>query len=185
MRVRQEITLADALSAETGWLIEHARELPLRVARFCSQQYPDARVRRACLQAIGVVFKDDSSFCNVGFTVIPNKPSDVHVRIGSHVSIAPNVTCVCESSANNGVEINTHLYVAEHLTRQADIVICDEAWIGANAVLLPGVTVGCCCVIGAGSVLTRNADDYGIYAGVPAKKIGDVRCLERGFDVVE
>lgn len=105
--------------------------------------------------------------------------------IGKHVSIAPNVTCICESSANNGIEINTYLYVTERLTRQADIVIRDEAWVGANAVLLPGVTVGRCCVIGAGSVLTHDADDYGIYAGVPAKKIGDVRCRERGFDVDE
>lgn len=175
------MTLADALAADPFVLVEQAGELPLPVARFCASQYPDARVRRACLRALGVVFADDSSFCNTGFTVTPNKPSDVHVHIGRNVSIAPNVTCVCDSCANNGVEINGYGYVSERLTRHVDIVVCDEAWIGAGAVLLPGVTVGRCCVIGAGAVLVCDAEDYGIYAGVPAKKIGDVRCWEEGF----
>lgn len=175
MAASSKLTLADALAADPSWLVAHASELLLPVVRFCSQHYPDARVRRECLKAIGVVFADESSFCNVGFTVIPNKPSDVHVRIGRNVSIAPNVTCVCSSSANNGEEINSYRYVSECLTRRADIVIQDEAWIGAGAIILPGITVGRCAVVGAGCVLTRDADPYGIYAGAPGKKIGDVR----------
>ena len=168
-------SLAEVLAYSPDELIDRAAKLPLSAQRFCASFYPDAHVRRACLKQIGVVFTDDTSFCNVGFAVTPNRPSDVHVRIGRHVSIAPNVTCICDSCANNGTEINSYQYVAEHLTKRADIVISDEAWIGAGAILLPGVTVGRCAVIGAGCVLTRDADDYGIYAGVPGRKIGDLR----------
>lgn len=174
-------TLVDAFNCAADELVERASELPLASQRFLATHYPDARVRRACLRQLGVIFSDDSSFCNAGFTVTPNRPSDVHVYIGRNVSIAPNVTCICDSCANNGVTINVFKYVAERLTKHADIVISDEAWIGANVTILPGVTVGRCAVIGAGCILTHDADDYGIYAGVPGRKIGDVRQLEDGF----
>lgn len=168
--------------AERERLLNTVDGMPLAYRKFLASYYPNAHVRRAYLQSIGVVFADDTSFANLGFTVVPNSPSDVHVRIGKHVSIAANVTCVCDSCANNGEEINGYRYVSERLTRKADIVIDDDAWIGAAATILPGVTVGRCAVIGAGCVMTKDAEPYGIYAGVPGRKIGDVRRWEDGFD---
>lgn len=163
---------------EARWLEAHAEDIPLPLQRFCAMHYPNAYVRRACLRAIGVEFADDSSFVNAGFTVVPNAPSDVHVRIGRNVSIAPNVTCICDSSANNGRELNAYEYVREQLTRKAHIIIDDESWIGANVTILPGVTISRFCVVGAGAVVTKSTEEFGIYAGVPAAKIGDVRCWE-------
>lgn len=156
-------------------LVKTVEELPLSARKFMASFYPDAFVRRECLKSLGVIFDDDTSFCNLGFIPIPNSPSDVHVRIGKHVSIAPNVICVADSCANNGDEINTYRYVTERITKKADVVIEDEAWIGAGVVILPGVTVGYCAMIGAGCVMTKDAEPYGIYAGVPGRKIGDVR----------
>lgn len=174
--------LGAVLDLEKDDLIAALPDLPLGHRRFIAQWYPEAHIRRAALKTLGVAFANDTSFVNLGFTVIPNSPQDVHVYIGRNVSVAPGVTCVCDSSANNGSEINTYRYVSERLTKRADIVICDEAWIGANSVILPGVTVGRCAVVGAGCVLTRDADDYGIYAGVPGRKIGDVRKWEDSFN---
>lgn len=175
-------SLGETLSLTRDELLEGMASLPQAHRIFLASHYPDAHVRRAALRSIGVVFEDGSSFVNEGFHLTPNKPSDVHVRIGRNVSIAPNVTCICDSCANNGAEINSYRYVTEKLTRRADIVISDEAWIGAGAVLLPGVTVGRCAVVGAGCVLTRDAEDYGIYVGVPGRKVGDVRQWEEGYD---
>ena len=44
---------------------------------------------------------------------------------------------------------------------------------------MPGVTIGKCTVIGAGSVVSKNLDAFSVYAGVPAKKIRDIRTGER------
>ena len=101
------------------------------------------------------------------------------MHIGNHVSIAANVTFVPMASANNGQEINTYPYVRDHLTKAADIVVEDEVWIGADVTILPGVHIGRCAVIGAGSVVTGNVEAYHIYAGVPARKIRDIRTGER------
>ena len=48
------------------------------------------------------------------------------------------------------------------------IIIEDKCWIGANAVILPGVTIGSHCVVAAGAVVTKDIPDNSIAIGVPA-----------------
>jgi acetyltransferase-like isoleucine patch superfamily enzyme len=52
------------------------------------------------------------------------------------------------------------------------IRIDDGAWIGAGAIVLSGVTIGKCAVVGAGSVVTKDVPPYTIVAGNPARVIG-------------
>jgi acetyltransferase-like isoleucine patch superfamily enzyme len=49
------------------------------------------------------------------------------------------------------------------------VVIGDDVWIGANAVILPGVTIGRHCVVAAGAVVTKDVPDNTVVGGVPAK----------------
>ena len=51
----------------------------------------------------------------------------------------------------------------------APVSIGDDVWIGANAVILPGVTIGEGAVIGAGAVVSRDVPPYAIACGVPAR----------------
>jgi len=53
----------------------------------------------------------------------------------------------------------------------ASVRIGDDAWIGANCIVLPGVTIGKGAVVAAGSVVTKDVIEYSIVAGVPAKLI--------------
>ncbi|MDQ2777578.1 MAG: WcaF family extracellular polysaccharide biosynthesis acetyltransferase [Acidobacteriota bacterium] len=52
--------------------------------------------------------------------------------------------------------------------RPASIVLRDGAWVGAGALIAPGVVLGECAVAAAGSVVTENIPDFKIYAGNPA-----------------
>jgi len=47
-----------------------------------------------------------------------------------------------------------------------------DVWIGANAVILGGVTIGDGCVVGAGAVVTKNIPPYNVAKGIPAKAAG-------------
>ncbi|MBL8132609.1 MAG: acyltransferase [Anaerolineae bacterium] len=61
----------------------------------------------------------------------------------------------------------------------APIRICDKAWIGFNAIILKGVTIGEGAVVGAGSVVTKDVPAWTIVAGNPARVIREVAEDER------
>ena len=50
-------------------------------------------------------------------------------------------------------------------------MIEDDVWIGANCTILDGVRIAKGCIIGAGSVVSKSTEPFGIYAGVPARLI--------------
>ena len=112
----------------------------------------------------------EGTYGNLGFRIVSDDYR-TRVLIGKHVSIAPNVVLIACSSANNGKKINEIPYVKEYLWKEDRIVIADDVWIGASVTILPGVSVGECSVIGAGSVVTKNVEPYTIVAGNPAKVI--------------
>lgn len=51
------------------------------------------------------------------------------------------------------------------------IVIGEDCWIGSNVTILGGVKIGNGCVIGAGSIVTKNIPDYSVAVGNPARVI--------------
>lgn len=84
-----------------------------------------------------------------------------YVRIASHVVIVPS----------NHIYDNIELPIVKQGSTQLGINIEDDVWIGTGARILDGVTIGKGCVIGAGSVVTKSTEPYGVYVGIPARKI--------------
>lgn len=146
--------------------------MPMRMVKFISFFYTDARIRKLYLQRLGVKM-GTNTYSNIGFRVVSDDYK-TRVIIGNNVSIAPNVLVISTSSANNGNKINQLTYVREHLTKASEIIVDDEVWIGANVTILPGVHIGECAIIGAGSVVTKDVDPYTIVAGNPARPIRKV-----------
>ncbi|WP_295020690.1 DapH/DapD/GlmU-related protein [Sulfurimonas sp.] len=77
-----------------------------------------------------------------------------------------------------------HIYVSNHKFDDTSISILKQGhsapksvtlkygcWIGANTIILPGVTIGQNSVVGAGSVVTKSIPENAVYAGNPAKII--------------
>lgn len=55
---------------------------------------------------------------------------------------------------------------------EAAITLEEDVWLGVNVVVLKGVTIGRGAVVGAGAVVTKSVPAYEIWAGIPARKIG-------------
>ena len=51
------------------------------------------------------------------------------------------------------------------------VIVGDHTWIGANVIILQGVTIGAHSIIAAGAVVTKNVPNFEVWGGVPAKKI--------------
>lgn len=93
------------------------------------------------------------------------------IRIGSYVMFGPNVTVSGGDHDISRTDLPMYLITEKNPECDADVVIENDVWIGANSIILKGVTVGHGAVIAAGSIVTKNVDPYCIYAGIPAKKI--------------
>lgn len=141
--------------------------MPKRFVKLIAYHYTDARVRKKYLSILGVEM-GKNTFTNLGFRIVSDDYKK-RIFIGDNVSIAPGVTMIVMSSANNGILINQFPYVRDRLTKQGDIVIGNDVWIGANVTILPGIHIGTCSVIGAGSIVTKDVEPYTIVAGNPIK----------------
>lgn len=86
------------------------------------------------------------------------------LRMGNRVTLAHGVMIFTDSGPN------TSPYLQEHFPiTAARVTIGDDVWIGAGAMIMPGVTIGSRCVIGAGSVVKDDVPGGTVVAGIPAK----------------
>lgn len=90
------------------------------------------------------------------------------VEIGENVFIAPGVVI---SAATHPLDAQRR--VSRHF-QSHPIIIKDRAWIGANATILTGVTIGENAVVAAGAVVTKDVPDNCLVGGVPAKIIKEI-----------
>lgn len=89
------------------------------------------------------------------------------VSIGNDVILAQNIVM---SGLNHSYE-DIYLPISRQNVTTAPITIEDECWVGANAVITAGVTIGKHSVIAAGSVVTKDVPPYSVAAGNPARVI--------------
>ena len=92
------------------------------------------------------------------------------VEIGSHVNLAQGITV---TALNHNFD-DTQKRIDEQGVSTNPVTIEDDVWVGANAVILPGVTIGNHCVVAAGAVVTKDVPPHSLVAGVPAKVIKQI-----------
>lgn len=90
-----------------------------------------------------------------------------HVKIGSHVMIAAK-TSINTVSHNHSI---VGIPMCQQGINTAPVVIEDNVWIGLNATILQGITIGKGSIIGAGAVVTKDIPPYSIAVGTPARVI--------------
>lgn len=70
-----------------------------------------------------------------------------------------------------GTHWNNAIYEDSPIRNNRSVIIGNDVWIGANVVILPGVSIGDGAVLAAGAVVTKDVEEYAIVGGVPAKLI--------------
>ncbi|MGL2988127.1 acyltransferase [Flavobacterium sp. RSSA_27] len=120
-----------------------------------------------------------------------------NIEIGHRVVIRPGVMLFGESEIlktsiiiedNVMMGCGVHIYINNHKFDRFDIPLIDQGyypdemvilkkgcWIGANAIILPGVTIGRNSVVGAGSIVTKSVPEGVVVAGNPARIIKEIK----------
>ncbi len=89
------------------------------------------------------------------------------LSIGNDVMMGPGVSIFTQNHETENIHKPMRLQTAP----KEKVTIGSDCWIGANAVILPGVTIGNGVIVGAGAVVTRDVPDLAVVGGVPAKII--------------
>ena len=120
---------------------------------------PPLRANWGCHTHLG-----DNVYANFNLTLV----DDTHIYIGDHVMIGPNVTI---ATAGHPIDPDLRRDVAQF---NIPVHIGNNVWIGANSVVLPGVTIGANSVIGAGSVVTKDIPANVVAVGNPCRVLREV-----------
>ena len=113
-------------------------------------------------RSMGVKIGEDCSF--VGKVDFSSEP--YLIKIGDHVRISYDVCFVTHDGGTHVLRKNE-----PDICIYGPIIIGDWVFIGARSIILPNVKIGSNCIIGGGSVVTKDVPDNEVWAGVPAKKI--------------
>lgn len=130
-----------------------------------------------CLVEDLVSFKFDGIW-KPGPSIVINDRTFIGAQCEFNVrqSVVIGVDCLIASGCkfidhDHGISLD--LPMNQQLGAEAPIVIENDVWIGANVIVLKGVTIETGSVIAAGSVVTKRVPPFEIWGGIPAKKIKD------------
>lgn len=90
------------------------------------------------------------------------------VTIGNDVMMGPEVVVYTSGHKTDRIDIPMRLQGG---TEVKPVTIGNDVWIGRRVIIMPGVSIGNGCIIGAGAVVTHNVPNYCVAAGVPAKNV--------------
>lgn len=123
---------------------------------------------------VGAVYVGNNSRIGIGNVIIGP------VTIGNNVILAQNI--VMSGLNHNYTNVDIPIYLQGETV--ATITIEDDCWIGANAVITAGVTIGKHSVVGGGAVVTKDIPPYSIAIGNPAKVIKQYNSSTKNWEKV-
>ena len=183
--IRSFIRLLDGILCKL-WLLRFTLGYKMWGADYRVRQISRApsRYLTVILQRLGakidgtITLKTGLTFDNIesGLTKL-QIARNAYIGPGVFIDLAAPVSIDTEAVLAPQAMLLTHGGVGKRLLAElverseGPITLKKGCWIGARAIILPGVTVGICAIVGAGAVVTDDVPDYTIVAGVPAREI--------------
>lgn len=146
--------------------------------------YPLAKMIRACNAKIDDYTRIlDNAFIDAGKSLEIGKHSMItwfvlieggaNTKIGDRVFIGPGTKILTSTYSIDGFYSAEFVPDECHEISYGDITIKNDAYIGAECVVMPGVTIGEGAVAGANCLVNKDLEPWGIYVGSPCRKIGE------------
>lgn len=128
------------------------------------------------LRQIGIGIGVDVTI-NDGFSLACDIGFEKNLVIEDRVAFGPNVILVLTSHPNHSKLRNLKDKLS-FIEVYGNIIIKHDSWVGAGAIILPGVTINEYSIVGAGAVVTKDVPAYSVVAGVPAKIVRKIEITD-------
>jgi acetyltransferase-like isoleucine patch superfamily enzyme len=135
-----------------------------KLFKLLAKHLPGAELRAGIFRACGFKIGSDTYVAEDMIVAEILEDKSEKLVIGNRVAIGPRVTFVTSSDPNR-----SRIGPAPVVPIRGKIVIEDDAWIGAGAIILPNVRIGEGAIVGAGAVVTEDVPPRAVVAGIPAK----------------
>lgn len=164
-------------------LIAERLECKKKCRRYNNLEPDDMAAREALLKEMlgevaGDILIEQPFYCDYGYNIFAGKNffanynlvilDEASVKFGDNVFIAPNCSFYTAGHPIDPEERNKGLEYARPIT------VGNNVWIGGNVCVVPGVTIGDNCVIGAGSVVVKDIPANSVAAGNPCRVIKSI-----------
>ena len=145
----------------------------------CRMTWPhQVAIGTNCMLEENIIFKFDGIWQPGPSIVIGNT---VFIGTGCEFNIRKRITVENDVLISAGCRFIDHdhgipprdQFIGPYPGPEEPITLEENAWLGVNVVVLKGVTIGRGAVVGAGAVVTRSIPPFEIWAGIPARKIGE------------
>ena len=158
-----------------GDLVDHFSSFIYYIYNYWITNFPIHWVRLFYLRKFMLIEIGHKSFIHMGCLFYHGVKIGNHSVIGRECHLLGNIVI----KDNVSITAQAYIFAASHYANSKifeayykQVVIDDYAWVGARAIIQPGVHVGVGAILGAGAVATKSIPPYEIFAGIPAKKIG-------------
>jgi acetyltransferase-like isoleucine patch superfamily enzyme len=146
-----------------------------------SRWAPTNQIRKSTFKKLDYVKLGSNCYIGPNITVTPFGGYTKNKKLlimKDRVVISPNVTFLCSMHPEESK-------ISKVYGETSPIIIEEDVWIGAGAIILGGIRIGKCSVVGAGAVVTKDVPHYNVVGGVPAKTLKvlnpiDLECFGDG-----
>lgn len=125
---------------------------------------------------VDFIYLKEDKYTTCGYKTYDNDAvvyrwSQTPLVIGKYCSISYGVKFVIDDGSHTYNKVSTYPFKGNEIGEKRGISVGNDVWIGLNAVILYGVTIGNGATVAAGSVVTKDVPSYSVVGGVPAKVI--------------
>jgi acetyltransferase-like isoleucine patch superfamily enzyme len=135
------------------------------------------KIGKACQLEEHIQFKFDGIWkpgpsISIGDKVFIGSNCEFNIRKGITIGDYSNIASSCHFIDHDHGKSNGSL-IGSQIGIEKEIIVGKDVWLGCNVIILKGVEINDGVIIGAGSVVTKSIPTNEIWAGIPAKKIGE------------
>lgn len=143
--------------------VSFMRRLMSKIGIILTKSFPYYKVRRYGLKMCGFEIGNDVYIAEDLIVTHNISEKSCHLIIGDRVAIGPRVTILLASDANWSKLMEKIPFI------KGTVVLENDCWIGAGAIIMPNVRIGESSIVGAGSIVTKDVPPNTIVIGTPAK----------------